>query len=142
VIVSTCGLRLVAAWPSCTSSMQFPIKLYVIPEMQIFVLASASVLFTLIMMCVLSFWLLVGGGESNMNVSQLGWCHTSGFCVLGCCFLLVRFEFHWGFMGCGLDVVWFWFRGGNGFCEQFNLLTEIIQSFFNCLCVMCGINCG
>jgi hypothetical protein len=56
-------------------------------------------------------------GEQNMNISQLGWCCARGFCVLGCCFLLVRFEFCWGFKGCGLDTIWF-VQGGMDFVSN------------------------
>jgi hypothetical protein len=41
VMDSACGLRLVAVWPSHTTSMQFPDKLHVIPEILMFDLANA-----------------------------------------------------------------------------------------------------
>jgi hypothetical protein len=52
---SAYGLRSVAVWPSCTISMQFPIRLYVIPEILMFDLANTSVLFTLFVICALYF---------------------------------------------------------------------------------------
>jgi hypothetical protein len=43
---SAYGLGSVAVWPSCTISMQFPVRLHVIPEILMFDLANVSVLFT------------------------------------------------------------------------------------------------
>jgi hypothetical protein len=43
----------------------------VIPVMWTSDLASARVLLTLVMMCALSFWWLVGGGELKMKVRWL-----------------------------------------------------------------------
>jgi hypothetical protein len=60
-------------WPSRTISIQFPVKPHVIPAILMSVLANVRVLLTLFVMCALSCWSLIRGGESNMNVSQLGW---------------------------------------------------------------------
>jgi hypothetical protein len=62
-----------------TISMQFPTRLHVTPDILTFDLANASVLFTLFVICALSFLLLDGGGDTNMNVSWLSWCHVVGF---------------------------------------------------------------
>jgi hypothetical protein len=80
---SVYSLSSVAVWPSCTISMQFPVRLYVIPEILMFALANTSVLFMLFVICVLSFWSSVRGGDLNTNVSWLGWCYARGFWVLG-----------------------------------------------------------
>jgi hypothetical protein len=61
VIDSVYSLRSVAVWPSDTISIQFPIRLHVIPEILMFALANMSVFFMLFVICVLSFWLLIRG---------------------------------------------------------------------------------
>jgi hypothetical protein len=50
---------------------------------------------------------MLGGWDGVMH-------HATGFCVLGCCFLLVGFKFCWGFRGCGLGTFGL---GGNSFYE-------------------------
>jgi hypothetical protein len=62
---------------SCTISMQFPVKLHVIPKSLIFDLAKVSVLFTLFVICVLSYQSLerVSGDTSAGS-------HASTSCVI------------------------------------------------------------
>jgi hypothetical protein len=59
---SAYGLRSVAVWPLHTISMQFAVKLHVIPDILMFDLANVSVLFMLFVMCVFSFQSLTRGG--------------------------------------------------------------------------------
>jgi hypothetical protein len=66
-------LTSVAVWPSSTISMQFPMDLHVIPAILMSILANASMLLTLFVMCALSFQSLIRGGDLNTNVIQLGW---------------------------------------------------------------------
>jgi hypothetical protein len=83
VMDSVCSLRSVAVWPSHTMSIQFPVKLHVMPAILMSVLASARVLLMLFVICALSCQSLIRGGESKTNVSLLGWCCARGFWVLG-----------------------------------------------------------